>query len=147
MQLNFCTLPPQLQQKKTVQFSWKSMLFNKGVLIYIISVILYTPVTSQVRGMQNVVQKGKAVSKPQQDYIHTLLLLCQHVKACSMMQGELLSNSETCLVLQADINSSTAAVTFAGSPITPSNRTMNMLTLPCLTTPHSSSMNQLTPVV
>lgn len=103
---------------------------------------------SQVRGMKNIVQKGKeAVRKPQQDYIHTLLLLCQQVKACSMMQGELLSNSETCLVLQAEINSPTAAVTFAGSPITPSNRTVSMLTLPFLATPNNSSMNQLTPVV
>lgn len=85
--------------------------------------------------------------EPQQDYIHTLLLLCQQVKACSMMQGGLLSNSETCLVLQADTNSPTAAMTFAGSPITPSNRAMSMLTLPFPTAPHSSSMNQLAPVV
>lgn len=71
--------------------------------------------------------------EPQEDYIHTLSLLCLLVKAYSMMQDGLLSNSATCQVLQADINSPAAAVTFAGSPISPSDRTMSMLTLPFLT--------------
>lgn len=76
--------------------------------------------------------------EPHEDYIHALFLLCLLVKAYSMMQDGLLSNSETCLVLQADINSPAAAVTFAGSPIPPSDRTMSILTLPFLTA-HTAS--------
>lgn len=58
--------------------------------------------------------------EPQPDYIHPLLLLCQQLKAYGMLQGGLLSNSEACVVLQTDANSSAAEiVTFAGSPIAP----------------------------
>lgn len=58
--------------------------------------------------------------EPQPDDIHPSLLLCQQPKACGMLQGGLPSNSETCLALQTDANSSIAAetVTFAGSPTT-----------------------------
>lgn len=56
--------------------------------------------------------------EPQPDYIHPSLLLCQQLKTCGILQGGLLSNSEACLVLQTDANSSPAeTVTFAGSPI------------------------------
>ena len=57
--------------------------------------------------------------EPQPGYIHPSLLLCQQLKACGMLQGGLLSNSETCLVLQTEANSSVAVetVTFAGNPI------------------------------
>lgn len=79
--------------------------------------------------------------EPQPDYIHPLLLLCQQLKACCMLQGGLLSNSKTCLVLQTDANSSIAAetVTFAGSPITLAYFRQDHEHVNC---PHSNSPTQ-----